>query len=63
MTQLEKEMFDAILKTERYDDECEAMICAKIARKWIIKAVKDSSETHMQGFLQDWFIENDKEYI
>lgn len=60
MTELEKEMLEAIQNAERYDEHQEAINCAEVARKWIVKAVNESSETHMTGFLHDWFKENDK---
>lgn len=59
MTTLEKEMLEAILKADRYDENQEAINAAEVARRWIKKAVEESNETHVDGFLQDFFIEHD----
>lgn len=59
MTKLEHEIFEAIRSAERYDEHQEALNAAKVARAWISKAVRDSSETYMDGFLENWFTEND----
>ena len=62
MTVLEQEIFNQI-NGALLSNEDKAKIAAKIAREWIKKAVEECSETYMDGFLQDFFMEYDKYLI
>ena len=59
MTEIEKKILQVILSCERDDENGEAIEIAKLVRELIRKAVNESSETGMDGFLEQWFKDND----